>query len=109
MTLSDWGWAVAGLVFGAFCGLVTVTMAALMVRGLWVLVLLALPILFAQLLFDFVIDSFIRRWKRWRGHSPPVEPVQRHLRTDLPWLRRYGFYIGFVFGGLYALVVVLTA
>ena len=103
MTLPDWGWTAAALLFGAFVGLIVTTMAVMVVfRGLWMLVLLALPLLLIQLLFDRTLDALIGWWKRWRGYPPPEEPVPRHLRTNLPWPRLYGVHIGFAVGALYS-------
>ncbi|MGX5722953.1 hypothetical protein [Shinella zoogloeoides] len=105
MTLPDWGWTAAALLFGAFVGLIVTTMAVMVVfRGLWILVLLALPFILAQLLFDRVLDALINGWKRWRGYPPPEKPVPLHLRTDLPWPRRYGFHAGFAVGSVYSLI-----
>lgn len=105
MTLPDWGWPLAGLLFGGFVGLIVTTMAVMVVfRGLWILVLLALPLFLIQLLFDRTLDALIGWWKRWRGYPRPEEPVPRHQRTDLPWPRRYGFHIGFAVGSVYSLI-----
>lgn len=107
MTLPDWGWTMAGLLFGAFVGLIVTTMTVMILfRGLWMLVLLALPLMLVQLLFDRALDVLISGWKRWRGYPPPEKPVPRHLRSDLPWPRRYGFHAGFAVGAVYSLVAI---
>ena len=105
MTLSDWGWTIAGLLFGAFVGLIVTTMAILLYSGLWVLVLLALQLMLLQFLSEWALDALVRGWRRWRGYRPPEKPMPRHLRTDLPWPRRYGFHAGFCFGAIYSLLV----
>lgn len=67
MTLPDWGWTMAGRLFGAFVGLIVTTMTVMILfRGLWILVLLALPLMLIQLLFDRALDALIGGWKRWR-------------------------------------------
>lgn len=78
MALLDCGWTLAGLLFGAFVGLIITTMAMMaMFRGLWILVLLALPLLLIQLLFALTLDGPIGWWKRrrtiyWKSGSVPT-------------------------------------
>ena len=109
MTAPDWGWTIAGVLFGAFVGLIVTTMTVMLFRGLWMLVLLALPLLLVQFLFSWAFNALIDGWKRWRGYPPPEKPAPRHLRTDLPWPRRYGFHIGFVLGAVYSLLAIPPA
>lgn len=110
MTLPDWGWTIASLLFGAFVGLIVTTMTVMFLfRGLWMLVLLALPLILLHLLLDRVLDVFIDGWNRWHGYPPPEKPVPLHLRTDLPWPRRYGFHAGFAVGAIFSLLAIPPA
>jgi len=110
MTLPDWGWTIAGPLFGAFVGLIVTTMAVIFLfRGLWMMVLLALPLILVHLLLDRILDAFIDGWKRWRGYPSPEKPVPLHLRSDLPWPRRYGFHAGLLLGAVYRLLAMPPA
>lgn len=104
MTVSDWGWTVGGLMFGGFVGLITGTLVVLLYSGLWVLAVLALPLLLLQFLFEGAIAALVRLWKSWRGHQPSPKPTPCHLRTHLPRLRRYSFHIGLFIGTGYGLL-----
>jgi len=103
MTLTDLGVTTAGLAVGGFVGLIIGGMAILLYSGLWMLVILALPLLVAQFLFEGMIAGLVALWQRWRGHPAEPEPIQSDPPTDLPWLRRYSFSIGFVIGAVYGL------
>lgn len=98
MTATDWLWAGGGLLFGAFAGLVMSSMAVLMYQGLWVLMLLVLPLFLVQLLFEATINGLWRHWRRWRGYPPPT-PVPSSPVLPLP--RRFAFLVGFCLGAAY--------
>lgn len=103
MTLTDWGVTTAGLTVGVFVGLIIGGMIILLYSGLWMLVVLALPLLLFQFLFEGIIGGLIALWRRWLGRASEPEPIQRSPPADRPWLRRYSFSIGFVIGVMYGL------
>jgi hypothetical protein len=105
MTLADWGITATGLTVGLFAGLIVVGMIIVLYSGLWMLVILALPLLLFQLLFEGMLAGLVALWQRWRGHTP--EPVQSNQPAVIPWLRRYSFSIGFVIGVVYGLATML--
>jgi hypothetical protein len=73
MTLADWGVTTAGLAVGGIFGLIIGAMVVLLYSGLWMLVILALPLLLAQFLFEGIIAGLVVLWQRGRGRWP--EPV----------------------------------
>lgn len=100
-------WPIAGRLFGAFVGLVTTAMTAMILfRGLW---MLALPFISVRLPFDRVLDALVNSWRRWRGYPPPEEPVPGFRSTHLPWPCRYGSHIGFVLGAAYTAFAIRPA
>lgn len=103
MTPADWGVTTAGFAVGVFAGLIIGGMAILLYSGLWMLVVLALPLLLIQFLVEGMIGGFVAFWQRWRGGPHEPEPVQSNQSTDRPLLRRYSFSIGFVIGAVYGL------
>lgn len=103
MTLADWGVTTAGLTVGVFVGLIIGGMIILLYSGLWMLVVLALPLLLFQFLFEGIIGGLIALWQRWYGRPREPEPIQSNPPANPPWLRRYSFSIGFVIGAVYGL------
>lgn len=76
MTRTDWLLAILWVVIGAFVGLIVGELTALFLfKGFWVLLVLALPLLIAQLIFEGAIWGGVSLWKRWRGPAEPPEPV----------------------------------
>ncbi|MEJ5020966.1 hypothetical protein WH297_14665 [Ochrobactrum vermis] len=102
MTPADWGVTTAGFAVGAFAGLIIGGMMVLLYSGLWMLVILALPLLIFQLLFEGMLAGLVALWHRWRGRPPEAEPLAINPAVG-PWLRRYSFNIGFVIGAVYGL------
>ncbi|MET0171906.1 MAG: hypothetical protein ABW206_05855 [Agrobacterium vaccinii] len=98
---SDLAWAAATLAFGAIVGLMVATLGVVVVRGFWIVLVLMLPFLLIQFLFEaglsrmsFFIMSFFKK-------IPEDEPEP--LPKEYPWWRRYSFHMGFPIGAAYGI------
>lgn len=100
MTLSDWALTMAGVLLGALVGSVLTMLCIWLYQGMWILVILFLPMLLVQVLFEgavYWVVSLLRRSK----DTP--EAVAVADRAPVPKLRQYSFQVGAVIGVAYAL------
>jgi hypothetical protein len=91
---SDTSWTAAGLAFGLFYGFMGVAWAciALLVEGVWIIMLGLLPMLLIQLAVIFGADWLMASWR-----PDPPSP-------SLPWLRYHAVNLGAAVGAGFCLL-----
>ncbi|UHS56857.1 hypothetical protein [Agrobacterium vaccinii] len=98
---SDLAWAAATLAFGAIVGLMVATLGVVVVRGFWIVLVLMLPFLLIQFLFEAGLSRmslFIMSFFKNTPEETPEPPTKEY-----PWWRRYSFHIGFPIGAAYGI------
>ena len=100
-------WAVSAMLFatGGIAGIIAGMVVAMLVGGLWVLVLIALPLFLLQLIFEggiagvvYLIRSKIRKGSGSGDPGEEMEPA-----APVPWLRDHAFTLGFGLAVAYVL------
>ena len=90
-------WAVSAMLLGAglIVGLILGMLVAMMIGGLWVLVLIGLPLLIIQFVFEAGIAGL---WalarRRFGSRGDTVTPPAPVKERKLPWVRDHAFITG---------------
>ena len=93
---SDTPWTLFGLAFGAFYGAMFILLIDFWGTGIFLLLLLAVPFILAQLVLNIGLDRF-KRWRR--REAPPPQPTA--------WLRHHSISIGAAAGASVILLLLL--
>ncbi|MEJ6392507.1 hypothetical protein V8J82_04515 [Gymnodinialimonas sp. 2305UL16-5] len=100
--LGDLPLTLARCVIGALLGFGAVGMVFLLKEGLWLLLVLLIPIMIlhfiGQMLFDGIIYGIAWLWRAARGKPRPTYPPRPAPLSvpPEPWILHHGLLVGFV-------------
>ena len=83
---------------GIFIGIVLMTLIALIFEGLWMSLIIALPFVLLQLLFEGVIRLVWHGGRRILGYPAAAPEAAPEPDPSTPWLRAHSMMIGSLIG-----------
>lgn len=101
MNLEDWAITAMAVGVGIFVGMILMTLVGLMVGGLWILVVIFLPLLLLQFVFEGALYGLWYGGRRLFGFTDRPQKPQPEPDVTVPWLRDKSFLIGLVFGATF--------